>query len=106
MAEFKYPLWVRQMAAHKANEKSATYKYGPDEMESSSALRALCAMVEGHCEEPEDPLLQEAREICAEAAEAYNDLSDADCFREGHYDSLTEMRSTMIALKRYKPGAS
>ena len=106
MAEFKYPLRVRKMAADKINEQCTLSPFRPDDMESSVALRALCAMVVDHCEEPEDPLLQEAREICAEAAEALGFLRDAEGFRCGSLYKSTSITATLAALKRYKPGAS
>lgn len=49
---------------------------------------------------PVDPLLVEAREICAADVERLENHWTADIYRKGRYDSGTLVRVTLAALKR------
>lgn len=51
---------------------------------------------------PEDDLLKEAREICAQDAEAQGDMAEANHYRDGDWDNLKPVRCTLAALKGRK----
>ena len=50
--------------------------------------------------EPVDPLLDEAREICAKSSEARKWYGEARGFRDGEYDGYYSMDIALTALRR------
>ena len=50
--------------------------------------------------EPVDPLLDEAREICAKSSEARKWYGEARGFRDGEYDDYYSMDIALTALRR------
>lgn len=60
----------------------------------------VASYIEQHKEPPVDPLLIEAREICAKWRETKGYAHGAAMYREGGYDDYSIMKVALAALRR------
>ncbi len=91
------PQWAKERACELINNEHPGWKYTPNEVSISPALRAFARYIAAHEEEPVDPDLIEAREICALTTISN---CNAEAYRSGEIDHATIIQTALAAIKR------
>ena len=95
------PMWAREEAARRLNAKAGISYWIADDYSQNGAFTIIADMIAKYEQPPVDPLLQEAREICAARFDAENNRSVASDYRSGLFDNDDkELSIALAALKR------
>lgn len=95
------PQWAKERACELANDECGRHAWFPDDCNQGyTTLTALARYIAKHEDPPVDPDLITAREICARVAGEVAAFTDeADKYRDGTYDSTTDVQFAIAKLK-------
>jgi hypothetical protein len=103
------PQWAKKRACELVNVGCVMNDYQPASVAPHNpSIYAFAKFIAEHEEPPVDPLLIEAREICAVVMGAHvGDYfrTQAEAYRDGRHDDEPEIPRILAALKRAKSDA-
>lgn len=94
------PQWAKERACELANDECGRHAWFPDDCNQGyTTLTALARYIAKHEDPPVDPDLITAREICARVVDEIDRSGIADKYRDGTYDSTTDVQFAIAKLK-------